>query len=186
MHDVRVHLCNRDLGRRAQYVKTVSQRSSVLGPIHICIHAKASPRVALALQDGISFAIGRMGCPVLSPVVWMAGTPACLRAVLVFAIIGVGAHVLLLPPPASLSLTGRRRAKALVWDVRQGTKYAATGEAPAGVIHHALHTLIVIWSTLPKLNTRSAEDAEIRRVTPRTHPRHSFRWAVFMKVLTKR
>src|SRR4051794_24103962 len=109
MDDARVHLCNFDLGYAAQYVEAGRQRSSDLRRVHVCNRARASPRVTLALQDGISFAIGRMSRSVLPPVIWMARTPARLRAMLVFAIVRIGAHVLPLPAPASLSLAAGRR-----------------------------------------------------------------------------
>ena len=100
-----------------------------------------------------------MGRSVLPPVIWVARPPARLRAMLVFAIVRVGAHVLPLPASASLSLAVRGRTETLIWDVRQGMEEAATGDATAGVIHHALHT----WdSDLEHVGSRASNPPEKR------------------------
>lgn len=100
-----------------------------------------------------------MGRSVQPPVIRMAGAPACLCAMLVFAIVRVGAHVLALPAPASLSLAVRGRTVALIWDVGQGMEEAATGDATAGVIHHALH----MWdSDLGHVGSRASNPPEKR------------------------
>ncbi|OAJ64084.1 hypothetical protein A6V37_00870 [Paraburkholderia ginsengiterrae] len=79
---------------------------------------------------------------------------------LVFAIVRVGANVLSLPTTASLSLAVRGRTETLIWDVRQGMEEAATGNATAGVIHHALHT----WgSDLEHVGSRASNRPEKQR-----------------------